>query len=455
METGKVSQAVQSAAPPAECGCLATPGARYRLYAGVAVCLFFAAIAIRAFDSHSRHDSFDFIVSDARGYYVYLPAIVIEGNLRFEKQITQHWGRERELGLIMMTHRTPRGYVVDKYPAGLAMTVAPSFLIAHAITRVLSAATHLAAFTPDGYTIVYQILDLIFVLFIGWAMMVLCDKLIIREFTVAPYAVAAGIVLYWVCSNYVWYYFREPFMIHIVSAFWVVSSIYLLVQIVRDAEAKNLRAVPIALLGFTFGISIVCRPTNAFITPVFVWALYRIVQEGQLAEFLKRVPAGLTILIPTGVQMALWYRMSGSLLYYSYGHERFYFLHPALWQTLFHTHHGLFLWSPILLLSVLGIAWGFPLAPARGRQILAALCVSGVVLWYVNSSWWAWWFGWAFGARAWIELAPLFIMGLVFFVDRLRDLSALRRQMAYAAIVFSTSVNFVLLVLYQFHKIQR
>ena len=42
------------------------------------------------------------------------------------------------------------------------------------------------------------------------------------------------------------------------------------------------------------------------------------------------------------------------------------------------------------------------------------------MLWYVNSSWYAWWFGESFGARAFLELSVLFVLGLGFAFERLR-----------------------------------
>src|SRR5262249_37459374 len=94
--------------------------------------------------------SFDLIVSDGRGYYVYLPSLVIDGDLDFRNQMLEHGpaaGRPAlERGL------TPRGLVANRYPVGLALTLAPAFLAAHAAAEAGHAATGWGWLAPDGYS---------------------------------------------------------------------------------------------------------------------------------------------------------------------------------------------------------------------------------------------------------------------------------------------------------------
>jgi len=434
---------------------LASTGQRLRLYGVVAFALLLMAIGARVVDTYQHHVEFDFLTQDGRGYYVYLPALLIEGNLRIEKQMTEHWGRESNMVPLLLSHRSPRGYVVDPYPVGMALTLSPAFLLAHGITLLVHPLTPSPLFTPDGYTVLYQLLDAVWVLAIGWGMMALTDRLIVRHFHVPPATIAGGILLYWVGSNYIWYYLREMFMVHIVSAFWVVASVTLILRIVAKAQAREQYGRDMAILGFVFGMAFICRPTNAFIAPFFVWAIIRIHQAGGLAQFARTAPAALAFFIPAGIQMAIWHRISGSLIFYSYGHERFYFLHPALWQTLFHIKHGVFIWTPLYVLSVIGIVWWTRRPNHQIEPALGCFILSGLLLWYVNSSWWCWWFADSFGARAWIELAPLFIMGLVFALNALRTASKAVRTTGIAFIVVCLVLNWVLLGLYQLRLIPR
>ena len=42
--------------------------------------------------------------------------------------------------------------------------------------------------------------------------------------------------------------------------------------------------------------------------------------------------------------------------------------------------------------------------------------------WYVNSSWWCWWFGNSFGGRAFLDFSLVFVAGLAFALELGRDL---------------------------------
>ena len=70
--------------------------------------------------------------------------------------------------------------------------------------------------------------------------------------------------------------------------------------------------------------------------------------------------------------------------------ESFHWLHPALFSTLFSDFHGLFFWSPVLLLSVIGFIWYFTRRGQRFDGLLVSLLISLAALWYLNSAWYAW-----------------------------------------------------------------
>jgi hypothetical protein len=139
--------------------------------------------------------------------------------------------------------------------------------------------------------------------------------------------------------------------------------------------------------------------------------------------------------------------MSGHWLFYSYGEEGFHWNQPKLWSTLFSTRHGLFIWSPLLLLSAIGIAWRCQRL-ADTRWLVAAMLASAACLWYVNSAWHCWWFGWAFGGRAFLELALVFTFGLACAFEQISAARpAVRRPVIYA-IAAAVLYNYILMSLY-------
>jgi hypothetical protein len=113
--------------------------------------------------------------------------------------------------------------------------------------------------------------------------------------------------------------------------------------------------------------------------------------------------------VPIALQLYTWHQLFGQWIIFSYQGESFYWQHPALGQTLFSSRHGLFFWSPVLLLSV------FALLQQLRKPLIWSWMMGAMLLWYANSAWNSWWFGDAFGARAFLELGSFFCVGFAFF----------------------------------------
>jgi hypothetical protein len=81
---------------------------------------------------------------------------------------------------------------------------------------------------------------------------------------------------------------------------------------------------------------------------------------------------------------------------------------PFLIDILFSSRHGLFSWSPVLLLASVGFAFFARTNPWPGIP----LAVVGLLLWYVNATVADWWGGGSFGARRFDSLVPILAPGL-------------------------------------------
>jgi hypothetical protein len=192
-------------------------------------------------------------------------------------------------------------------------------------------------------------------------------------------------------------------------------------------------------------MAVVCRPTNLHLLPVACYGLLQAVRAAGWRRCLALLPLAGTALVPAGVQLLCWRLLAGQWLYFSYNDEGFAWGHPALWQTLFSSRHGLFFWSPLLLLAVAAL-------PRRRRDPLILCWGLGLVLlWYANSAWGCWWFGDACGARAFLEVAGLFAVGLALAFEALRKVPRLAATLGLAGALF----HLVLTVLYVAHRIPR
>jgi hypothetical protein len=410
---------------------------RRAVYAALGPLLFVLAVA-----AVLGKKEFDFVVSDGRGYYVYLSSLVVDGDLDFANQMREHWGSDPIPPL--EDHRTPRGLVRNKYPIGLALTLAPPFLTAHAAALACHALTGADWCAPHGYSVPYQLANLLFLLALAVWSMVLTDRLLTEAFGTNPLLAAFAVVLYWLGSPLLYYTFREPFMAHGAGAFWVTATVYLVWRLREGLRARRLPAGRLALVAFTTSMALVCRPTNAVVLPFHLYLLACVARAGLLGALLRRLPLALPGLLPLAAQALVWHELYGRWLMYSYEGEGFHWARPAAWQTLFSSRHGLFFWSPLLLLAAGGVAWRL----RRPQPLLVCYLAAFLLLWYANSCWDCWWFGDAFGARAFLELSGLFVLGLAGACEAARRAGRAARRAFVAALGVALAYHFVLMLLY-------
>ena len=169
------------------------------------------------------------------------------------------------------------------------------------------------------------------------------------------------------------------------------------------------------ILGTILGWLFLIRPTNGI---VFLWLLgYQVYTWEELKArfrfFLKHylsclgiIAAALIMLFP---QLLYWKEMTGHWIYYSYSDEGFiHWKNPKIAAVLFDVQNGLFLYSPLALLMMAGIVLGIFRKRFSGPVLLM---IFGLAT-YAFGSWWAWWFGGAFGHRCYVEYYALLALPL-------------------------------------------
>jgi hypothetical protein len=422
---------------------VSSPRFRYTLYAIIALLLF--AISLIKPASPLRQP-FGFVVSDGRSYYVYLPSLVLDGDLDFANQIREHWEVDYDPGLL--DNRTEQGYVANKYPIGVALSAAPGFLAGHAVACLLHPVLGWQSLAIDGYSPPYQFLSFSWITFLGIASLCLVDFLVSNCFRIGPVATFLAVVVCWASSPLLYYMTREPFMAHVVSCFWVNLCLVQLFLLGRKHPGGVVQAWRLFVLTAALAMALVCRPTNVFLAPFFVYVLSRLAKTGQLGRLIRVIPAIATGMLPVALQAFVWKRMTGHWVYYSYGAEGFDWLHPAAWQTLFSSRHGLFFWSPLLLLAMAGLTWRLVATGRRPEPFLVCSLLALLSLWYFNSAWHCWWFGDAFGGRAFIEGIAVFAAGFAFLFDRAYLLPRPARVLGSGVLAMGILGQFALVGLY-------
>jgi hypothetical protein len=164
-------------------------------------------------------------------------------------------------------------------------------------------------------------------------------------------------------------------------------------------------------LAALWGLIVLVRPVNGIV----VLALAALVPQGHRVGplfrslFLNPVAISVAAVLALGIpflQLGYYKWATGEWLVYSYGEEGFQWTAPALFDFLFSYKKGAFVYTPLLLLSMLG------LVPLYRAHRWAALAWAGffTLLVYVLSSWWNWWYGGSFGSRVLVEFLGLFAL---------------------------------------------
>ena len=343
------------------------------------------------------------IRSDGFSYYVYLPSWWLYHDTTLTAVASDCCGGTYpDFTAIIRWPGTGRW--VNAHPIGVALMQSPLFLAADA----LSWWTNLSR---DGFTLYYQhavgLSGLAWAIAGLWTLAGLLERHFSRRVTIATLAALLfGTNLY----HYATY---DSFYSHTYSFFLVAALVDLTLR--WDASATRTRSL---LLGLVAGLIVLVRHTNILTLLVLPLAVgsargpreaLRLFAERWRSLFLIVVVAALVV----APQLALYARATGHPIVSSYGTLGFDFRSPHLYGVLLSAQKGVFLWSPLLLLGVIGL---FFLRPPLRALLIPTLVVLAADT-YLIASWWDWQFGASFGHRGFIDLFPLLALGLAGFFE--------------------------------------
>ncbi|MCR9102146.1 MAG: hypothetical protein NXI25_19480 [bacterium] len=325
------------------------------------------------------------IWSDAEGYYLYLPALIVNDGFEDFEVRTKAQFKPFE-----GTNKT-----FTKYTCGVAVMQAPFFMAAHALTLATGG-------KADGYSDYYIRALQLAGLFYGFLGLLLLKKILARYFK--PVVVMMTVAGFFLGTNLYHYILQEPGMSHVYSFFLFGLFVWLTPRFYERPGWKIFGG-----MGLLAGLIVLIRPTNILL--LLYLLLFRVrTWEGAKArlQFFKKhlwplllAPmAGFLAFVP---QFLYWKYISGDWLIYSYGEEGFNWLEPRIDMVLFHIKNGWLLFSPMAGLAIIGCLAGM----WKNRYNIAPIFLIWLLLLYITSCWWCWWFGGAFGHRQFVEFYVL------------------------------------------------
>jgi len=318
-----------------------------------------------------------YIRPDSVGVYSYLRSAVFDRDLLFFDEWNA-FGLIRD-GYPLFKEVTPLGTLANHWWIGTSIASLPFYIF--------------TIFSGDGFSgISGWTLAWSSVLF-TFVTLLIAASLIENRRAIAIATVLFGTPLFW-------YTFRLPLGTHAAGAMFVALAVY---AALRDRHFAA---------GLALGLAIATRLQHFVLIPAFV------VLEIRRREYSGMFRAAAGVMIGVLPQAIAWYAIYGSPLgpltsgANLGGTTWMPFQSFAFGAVLFSSYHGLFVWSPVVVLAIIG--WFEGLRDRRDAAILFLLMFAGE--WIANGAFDRYfWGGLSFGPRRFVDLAAPFAVGIAWF----------------------------------------
>jgi hypothetical protein len=335
------------------------------------------------------------ITSDAKAYYEYLPATFIDQDIKH-----MHWAIHLD-----------NGNKLNLCQMGVAILELPFFAAAHVGAKIFG-------LKANGYSPIYQWSILLAACTYGALAIYILFLALRRSFTSRIAFIA--ILFVYLGTNLFYYTSFEGGMSHIFSFFMFACLMYFTPVFIERPTARNA-----IIFGLICGMIGLIRLNNmavglyAFLYAVISWESFK----ARMRFFFVENRAAVAIVTVTIVvlfipQVAYWKAVSGHFVVFTYGEtgQGFNWGNPELWNVLFSPQNGWIIYSPIMLIAVIGMFWGM----AKKEKNYAVIFIVWLLAWYVFASWWCWWFGGAYGHRAFVEYYALLLIPFAYLITKIQ-----------------------------------
>ena len=329
--------------------------------------------------SHGR-----IINGDGIQYYAYLRSLVFDRDVNFVNDYALLYGDDD--ANVWIANRTGTGHAVNLMSIGPALLWMPAFLLT---CGLMAAGTLLGSTVPvDGIAAPFQLSAGLAGIAYATAGAYLLYQICAREF--APWPALWASLVAWLASPAIYYSLVSPAYSHALSIFTV--ALFVDTWHRTRGESGPGRYVVLGLLAALAAlvrwqdVIIVLLPVGEALEAV-VHRRTRLTQSaGRLAIM------GATSVVAFAPQMLAWRAMYGRFVLTPQGPDFMRWTEPQIAAVLWSWNHGLFLWTPALLLAAGGLYW----LHRHDRLLGWGSAVVVLTAVYINASVVDWWGGEAF-----------------------------------------------------------
>ena len=327
------------------------------------------------------------VSGDGVGYFSYLHSVIVDRDLDMSDEYAAARAAHVDVYPPQISTRTKTGMLANLFPVGPALMSAPAYVAALALRP--SGAPQVDA----PFTTAYTLASLLY----GLLALAICYRFA-RAVTGSSGAALTGAVAAALTTPLLYYLVYQPSYAHTFSAFAVSAFMYLWWS---TRGHRSTRAW--LLLGLLGGMMALVRWQDG---PLAAVALLDLPKER--FRVLLLVPGIVLGFLP---QLLVDHVIFGSWLPSRPGLDP---LHGHYFDVLFSSWHGLFTWTPGVLLASIGIFL------VRDRALRAAFVLCLAMQLFIVGAYPIWWGGFSFGMRYLVNLTPFYAIGLAALAVRLR-----------------------------------
>jgi hypothetical protein len=358
---------------------------------------------------------------DGVGYYAYLRSVLIDHDLRFENDylaanesfVMSHTDSQ---GHLLRSLYTRTGYVENHFSVGPAILWAPVMLTVHGVVRL---ADHFGGHIPaDGYSRPY-LLAMAFSTSCYGFLSLLLSYWIARKFFDGLWTFLATVGI-WAASSLPIYMYFNPSWSHALSAFTVALFLWYWerTRLQRTAAQWTVLGLLAGLMGNVYypNAILLIFPALESAQILLTWQ-----RESTDAAPVHKLALGGVLFLTSFIAAMLPTFITRQIIYgspFESGYppiSTWNWTSPVLLKVLFSSDHGMFSWTPILILAFAGL----PFLWKRDKLLGAGCLLTFLAFYYLIASYADWDGLSSYGNRFFVSLTPIFILGLAALLSAL------------------------------------
>jgi hypothetical protein len=358
--------------------------------------------------------------TDEIQYFSYLRSLWFDHDVSFENEY-RHFveaGPGTAPGFVetQLDLQTETGLRINFGTIGSAILWAPFYGLAD--LAVMAARATGSTVARDGYSPPYVAAVAYGSAFYGYLALVLSLVIAVKVMRARPERALAAAVAVWLGTPLLFYMYLAPVFAHATSAFAVALFIFTWLHVRAAWNPRGMLA-----LGATGALMVMVREQDVsyLLGPAvdFAWrelratrpAIVRVAVAGALA-----IAAFGLVFVP----QALAYKsLNGYMRPSRLVTRKMYWYSPHALEILFSPEHGLFFWTPLVLVAFIGLAIGIARLWHREDDRSLALAITAMVIAqiYLLGALDSWTSAGAFGQRRFVGMTVFLVVGLTVLLD--------------------------------------